>query len=258
VTSRLDGPRGKVERAKKHLHDLEPAIRAFLGTNPYVIGTKRDAETRRLIYYMVSVREPPPTVLGIAGDVLQNLRSALDHLAYQLVLVGTGKPGPFEHVYFPIFDSASEYKAKKGRKVKGMRKEAIDAIDAAKPYKGGNDTLWMLHSLNIVDKHRLLIAVGSAFKGVNIAALAGRAFSDLPDIQVPAFWLRPQDRMCPLKAGDEIFADLPDAEPDENVQFAFGVAFSEPKISECEPMLETLQQMADLVDGLLTAFVPLL
>ncbi len=130
---RLELIKVKVARAKTHLSDLEVELKAFLETKPYVIGTKRDPQTRRVIYFLASVQDTPLSVAAIAGEVLQNLRSGLDHLAYQLVLVGTGKAGPFFHVYFPIYDSEAEYNAKKHARVKGMRQDAIQAIDRPIP-----------------------------------------------------------------------------------------------------------------------------
>lgn len=113
MNDRLAGVEEKIERSKKHIQDLDVAIKAFLKTDPYAVGAKRDPETRRPIYYLTSVQAVPAEVALIAGDIIQNLRSALDHLAYQLVLVGTGKPGPFPHVYFPIFNSATKYEGGK-------------------------------------------------------------------------------------------------------------------------------------------------
>jgi len=146
-----------------------------------------------------------------------------------------------------------------------MRQNAIDAINAVKPYKGGNDTLWRLHKLNNVDKHRLLITVGSRFGSVNITPTLQRemerAWAEHPtsrnligkDVFPPVF-LNPADRLFPLKAGDELFVDAPDAEVNEKMQFRLGVAFSEPQVAEGEPLLETLQHMADMVDNLVTSF----
>jgi hypothetical protein len=134
----LEGCRAKVERARQHIRDLETAIHAFFNTNPYVVSTKRNPQTRQLVYYVVSVRDTSPVIPIIAGDAFQNLRSVLDHLAYQLVWVGTGGKGPFSRIYFPAkFNSASEYKTERHRQVQGMRPDAIKAIDAVEPYKGG-------------------------------------------------------------------------------------------------------------------------
>jgi hypothetical protein len=259
----------KVERAKEHINELEAEVRSFLDSKPYVIGTKHNPETRQLIYYLISVRETPPNLAAITGDALQNLRSALDHLAYHLVLVGTAKPGPFFHVYFPIADSATKYKAAKARSTQGMRPDAVKAIDAIKPYPGGNDTIWRLHKLNNVDKHRLLITVGSAFRNMDLGGYLIRQMhrslaADDPlrqssgDVTSLQAFFRPADRLFPLEAGDELFIDQSDAEVDEKLQFAFDVAFGEPQVVEGEPLLETLKQMADVVGQLIPAFKPLL
>jgi hypothetical protein len=46
---------------------------------------------------------------------------------------------------------------------------------------------------------------------------------------VHAFF-RPGDRMFPLKIGDELFIDSPDAKVNEKMQFRFDVAFGEPQV----------------------------
>ena len=161
MTDGLEGVRVKFRRAERHIQEVMTAIEAFRATEPYEIDTRRDPETRRLIYYLSKASDVPANVSVIASEVLQSLRSALDHIAYQLVVAGTGQHGPFTHVYFPIFDSETAYNAQKARYVRGMRQDAIDAIDALRPYKDGNDALWKLHKLNIIDKHRLLVTVGA-------------------------------------------------------------------------------------------------
>lgn len=259
ASDRLEGVKTKVERAKHHVNELEAALRAFYKTNPYVGATKRDPQTRKLVYYLVSVRDVPPDISVIAGEVLQSLRSALDHLAYQLVLVGTGQPGPFNHVYFPIFDSASKYEAGKLGQIKGMRQDAIDAIGAIKPYKGGNDVLWRLHKLNNVDKHRLLVTTTSQMRSADLGAFVSSQMPLLPDGTRPILsaFIK-EGRMFPAKAGDELFIDVPDAEPNEHLKFRFEVAISEPQILEGEPIRETLHEMTDLVDRLIPIFKPLI
>ena len=265
---RLALVRVKIERAKQHIRELNAEVKSFFDTHPYVIGTKRNPQTRQLIYYVTSVRETPITLAAIAGDVLQNLRSALDHLAYQLVLVGTSGVGSAYHVSFPIADDAAKYKSESIRKVKGMRQDGIDAINAIKPYKGGNDTLWRLHKLNNIDKHRFLITVGSAFRSINLMAHAEQVFrqvlasdpnfSDFGEVKLPKAFFKSADRLFPLKAGDELFIDVPDAKVNEKMEFSFDVAFGEPQVVEGESLLETLQHMADLVDHLVFSFAPLL
>jgi len=258
----------KIERALVHIGELKSECSRFVESSPYLVQVRRAPLTRRPIYYVASVQHTPHQIALIAGDVLQNLRSALDHLAYQLVVVGKNSPGPFSHVYFPIADNAEKYLAERNRKVAGMREYAIAAIDAVKPYQGGNDLLWRLHRLNNIDKHRLLIAVGSAYRSVNVGGVLERHLrttlesspamahlsKDLPKMDV---FIKPADKLCPLKAGDELFVGLPDAPFDEPMQFRFEVAFGEQEVKG-EPILETLHHMADMVSHLVDDFTPFL
>src|SRR6266498_2524823 len=110
----------KLKRAKQHLEELKGAMHSFFASNPYKIGTKREAQTRRLIYYLTEVKEVPPTIAVISGDIIQNLRSSLDHLAYSLFLNETKGTLPGRHIYFPIEKDSETYEKEKARKTKSM------------------------------------------------------------------------------------------------------------------------------------------
>lgn len=270
----------RIERARKHLRELEGEVNAFLATEPYKVGVKRDPDTRRMIYYVTEVRDTPAPLGAIAGDVIHSARTALDHLAYQLVLVGTGRPGPFKRVYFPIADSAVEYEAAKTKETTLMPAAAMAAIDALKPYRGGNDVLWRLHRLDDVDKHRVLLTVGSNFESVNVApVVAPPPVGSAPDLTGSmegsgwppdkiasvrelaakmALFSKPADRPFSLTVGAELLIDAPDAEPNPAIQFRLGVALSEPSVIDGEPMVETLQAMIATVEKVAVSFKALL
>ena len=40
-------------------------------------------------------------------------------------------------------------------------------VDALKPFRGGNDTLWQLAQLSNIEKHRLLLTVGTVYDSVD-------------------------------------------------------------------------------------------
>src|SRR5438309_6733807 len=88
ASEKLLSARLKIEWAKKHILDLDTALRMFYSTNPYKVGTKHDPQTRELIYYLAGIAPTPAHIPLMVADVLQNLRSSLDHLAYQLFMVG--------------------------------------------------------------------------------------------------------------------------------------------------------------------------
>jgi hypothetical protein len=254
----------KVERAKKHITDVQFATLNFLKTNPYKVTTKRNPNTRQLIYYLSAVEPVQPSIALIAGDAIQNLMSALDHLAYQIVCAGTNNYPPNPNwIYFPIQDDATKYHAKKLGKIEGARQSAIEAIDTIKPYKGGNDLLWMLYKLNNIEKHRFLITVGSMFQNVNIGPCMIQDLWNHPDFQtdgeiMPAFdfFVQPADVLFPLKVGDELLVDVPDAKVNENMQFRFGVALSEPQVVQAQSVMELLIQLVGLVEGIVNTLKP--
>src|SRR5437762_1962045 len=100
----------KVERAKKHVNELETALVTFKLSKPYKIGTLRNPKTPQLLHYqLIEAANVPANISLICGDILQNLRSALDHLACQLIITGGGEIGIDSG--FPIFDTAAKYKA---------------------------------------------------------------------------------------------------------------------------------------------------
>jgi len=91
-----------------------------------------------LVYYLSKVQPIPATIAPIAGDAIQNLRTALDHLAWQLFQIGTGGAIINRKVYFPIADDATKYAAYLSR-LSGFRLDAITTLRTIEPYKGGKD-----------------------------------------------------------------------------------------------------------------------
>ena len=260
--SKFDSALQKTERAKFHIQNLQSAVRAFHETKPYKIGTKRDPQTRKLIYHVLEVTPVPGHVAVILGDALQNLRTSLDHVAHQLWR-DAGHRGDGRHVQFPIAADAAKYVTQSPRMVEGIGQPAVDAIRSLEPYKGGNgaysDALWRLNQLNNIDKHRLLITVGSAFQSVNLGAVLSAKMASFTGKPVPIIdaFFRPADRLCPLKAGDELYITGPD-EPNENPQFRFNVALNEPGVVDAQPFEEVLIESVQAVDGVIAKLTPLL
>ena len=171
MTDTLRLIKAKVTRAKQHIQDFQLGLKAFHDTKPYAVGMNEDAQAGKRIYYVTKVDPIPDNIATIAADVLQNLRSPLDQIAYQFVLAARGGAEPNWPVYYPISGSAADYPALRNGNIKGVRQEVIDAIDATEPYKGGKGhVLWQLNGLNKTDKHRLIVAAGSFSAGVEITA----------------------------------------------------------------------------------------
>ncbi len=155
------GHRFKLERADEHLKRLEDDVLRWLGTQPYRFIYEFNPESNEKIV-RVEVIDAPPVKFGITiGDIVHNLRSALDNLAYELALAHTGDPLPreiAENSEFPIFSRPMTL-GQRERRIGGIHPEAQAIIEGLQPYNRENqpspDPLWLLYNLSNVDKHRL-------------------------------------------------------------------------------------------------------
>lgn len=136
-------------------------------------------------------------------------------------------------------------------------------LDSLKPYKGGADALWRLHELNKIDKHRLLLTacVTSDARSMTPAereTIVTRFLGSHPN-RTPPDLTRTLKAVIPvpLKAGDKLYT-VPHSEMDQQMNFHFDVAFNEPQIMECKPVVEALHEMANLVGKIVLDFDPLL
>ncbi|MBP6884612.1 MAG: hypothetical protein KBC17_02180 [Candidatus Pacebacteria bacterium] len=264
----------KIERAKEHLQELQKEMGTFFVAAPYKVETKLNAD-RKIVYFVSEVKETPEKMAVITGEVIACLRSALDNVAYQLVLNGTGASFSTEKIYFPISDDLAKYDINKVKMLKGATPAAITAIDTMQPYKGANDLLWKLNKLNNIDKHRLLITVGSSFRSADLGAYMLPMMREMrknlqqahpeqypepiPDIKLSAFFA-PADREFPLKVGTELLIGAIDEKPNPDMAFKFEVGFNEPEadITNGEPLMETLQNMMQAVEKVVIDLKPYL
>ena len=259
----------KIARAEKHAADLETEVKTFLFSRPYEVSVMRDSAGKP-VYYLSSVKPTPLGLSSITGDAIQNLRSALDHLAFQLFLSGTaGKDGEGRHIYFPIGEDKDGFERSLGGKTGGIQSAAIEAINNIEPFAGGKGhQLWILEQLNNTDKHRSLITVGSALRSVDIGSHLMRSIEKSmakdkatwgdtkpPEMNLP---LVPADRMFPLKVGDILFIGAAGDEFDEKMKFAFDVSLNEPGVVDGRPLIETLQQLIKAVKDVIPFLEPFL
>ena len=149
----------KIFRAEEH-HDAFVAQmrRRFQGhTGELIMETDPTSNVRKL-----TVEVPIPDIFPlILRDCLDNLRSALDYMVWELVLATKGVPS--EANAFPVCDSAKYFKDAIGRRLTGLSDEMVAEIDFLQPYHRGNDfashPFWILNKLANVNKHRRIILV---------------------------------------------------------------------------------------------------
>ena len=120
---------------------------------------------------------------------------------------------------------------------------------AVQPYVSGDETLWHIHELDRIDKHRLLITAVAGFNEWRVDAGYG---------QGPRF---PQSATVPLEVGYEI-VNIPTStyhrESHDNFKLKTDIAFGQSEIVGGKSILETLNKMAIVVDDIITRFEPYL
>lgn len=174
----LRGARAKLQRAEEHLGQLITEHELFLQRNPYRMLPERDIKPGYDILWRAKIVEQPPLEKwsSLAGECVHALRSALDHTAFELVQIN--RPGT-DYAEFPIFkdkylvdDNGGVRLNKKGvprllwrekgpSKLPGVDRAPLAQIKWLQPYRRRDtnerfDPLWLIHAMDIIDKHRRL------------------------------------------------------------------------------------------------------
>lgn len=151
-------PDFKIQWAKKHLDTLKTSIERFNELYPYEIRTEEEPKSGQ---YIIRIIHPPilealDAVLAF-GDFIACLRTSLDYLAWQLVLIANCTPS--RETSFPICDrNTIDNQVRLAKATFGIQEEAIFIIKSFQPYHYKEDFkqshLWRLHKLWNIDKHR--------------------------------------------------------------------------------------------------------
>jgi hypothetical protein len=150
----------KLERAEEHLDTLDARIGEYLVGKPYTSIREYDPQHDTRPAGIRITKQPPTSLALVIGDYLHNLRSGLDHLAWQLVIASGGQPST--RTEFPIYKDSAVYQRGTGGVViyPFLAPDVGTFIESLQPYHRGEDAvlhpLWVLHELSNIDKHRTL------------------------------------------------------------------------------------------------------
>jgi hypothetical protein len=258
----------KLDRANKHISDLNSLWDACRVAHPNLLRIERDPQSGDVHYFVEDMTPIPIEISLIAGDSIQNLRTALDHLAYAMVERAGGKVN--SQTSFPIFKSAADYAdAKDGvtRKVSGLSSFAMQKLALHQPYKGGNDKLWILHCLNNIDKHRLLLTVGhdvgvrsllpSEKRTLNTTFAVGRPGAATLKFEGMFMNFVQPITFMPLQIGDKLFT-LAATDADENMTLSIDIAINEAGILRGMSLILILRLISAEVSLIVNDFAPFL
>jgi hypothetical protein len=178
----LDSVRHKIFRAQTHFAELQAEIHRYFQTNPGKVVRKAEGDPNQYIGTF-QARGPIPARLPIIiGDCLQNLRSSLDYLVWELVLATNNEPG--KHNMFPVCSTLEAFNNQvlKQRRLDGVAPDADAEIKALQPYHEGQDfdkaVLWVTDDLCNINKHRrlLVISLSSGMGDIETKTVDGQLF----------------------------------------------------------------------------------
>lgn len=243
----------KINRAKQHIMDLRAEFDAFLNANPHTYAVKyeydRDAYSQ-MQDLRISVEFEKnvcvPEIFGLLiGDAAHNLRSALDHLMWELIGPVNGPQD--KRLTFPMADIRTNYDS------------AIDGLQATpaatkkflkcfEAYSRGNGkALYGLHILDRTDKHRVINPIVAAAR---ISGLRDhREQTVYPDISARIG--ENGEAIFPIN-----FRAIP-SEGQRDFKVTLDVFFSNVEFFPGKPVLPALVELTDHVIDVREAFVDL-
>jgi len=157
----LRGVLAKYNRSSELYDDLREEMDSFFNSDPGPHSSMGEFDHEAWEWVeRVQIHEPPPIRFGvILGDVVHNLRSALDHLVWQTTLLDGGTPD--RGTQFPIVTKSAEaFERTADRQIPGLSAEHRELIRQVQPFLAGSDAdphpLAVLALLSNTDKHQIV------------------------------------------------------------------------------------------------------
>lgn len=261
--------RAKIRRAKEHFNTLYGEFERFVNSHPYEIRQEFEPDapeigpapsTVYVVYY-------PTATLSwhwplLLGEMFYNLRSALDHVVYDL--------GPRHRSEFPIFTDRDAFYAvelKEGYalpavnsglfKIRGITDERTrDAIEAAQPFNVGQEegrysVLWLLQELCNIDKHRTFHLCRRQTRRVEITPPKGVNLWSMGFYVVQAPALEGRTVLAS-------YAPLFGRQMEMNVEITFDIAFDEGELPQltgesvtavCRAIIDYVERLVGIVEA---------
>ena len=259
----VEQPLLKVDRAKKHINELDRVLTAYLVKRPFRWSSMPDTKPGEVRYFIEQEKPIPDDVALIIGDAAHNLRSALDLLCF--AMVGAKTPRPWD-VQFPFTRKPDAViGAIAQRQIKFAGDDVQRAIVALKPYPDGHPWLYELHQLDVGDKHKLIITIGST---AVMSAAELNAFVAAPLIDLTAEVARNMRIRWPVSTSITVIGD-PNrfgtsrherrAQNKSNLQAPFEVVFGPKQPFADQAVVPQLRQLAigiaDIVNDLARTYI---
>jgi hypothetical protein len=168
----MESADAKLARAYEHFETYNTAAAEFVRSVERNIVQKVNSKTgAKWLVFWEADQFPPIRLSAIVGDVVFNLRCALDHIVCGLVRKAD-QTAECEKLGFPICTTEKAFNdAIKAKRLVGVSVEAVRRIRSVQPFHSPENSrmlhpLWLLHDLNNRDKHRAVhLTFGATHSG---------------------------------------------------------------------------------------------
>ncbi|MEZ2345353.1 hypothetical protein [Microcoleus sp.] len=243
----------KINRAKEHHESLKTNVNEFLesANKSLTQSSYHSDDGLRVILRATCPLEVNLKISVIAGEIVHQLRSSLDHLLCALIYQAGHSPG--RTTQFPICTSRESYEeqVKRGR-IKGVSPAAEKLIEQSQPFTNPtpNETIInVVSTLNNWDKHNaLVISAAAAQVGQNIEIGGSGA-------EITAF-ANPEVIKFEGGNADYFYIQLAKPEPSITVKSSIDLkmAIEVNKDGKIAPLIEVMGQLIAGIEGTIELF----
>lgn len=150
----------KIHRATEHFNELNAL---FQKKRPFTYILETNTKTGQRATFAKRNEAVINRAALICGDVVHNIRAALDHAYWEIVSPVATTDKEMRNLQFPFSETEARLdEAIKTRLADRVSPAFYQALLDLKPHgePGGNEFLALIHKLDILDKHKLLIPTG--------------------------------------------------------------------------------------------------
>lgn len=123
-----------MRQAGVHLGTFAEACDNYVRTSHVGFGYERDPAAGSIKVKLQADAEPPMLLGAIAGDILHNLRSALDSIAWAACQRSGVSPGIEKDVYFPIGSDPAGWASLAGRQLPSVKGSQLEVFRQLQPW----------------------------------------------------------------------------------------------------------------------------
>ena len=238
----LNGAYARVKRANQHISNLKRRETAYIRKHKDRLVFNVEPDTGRVKLQWLGSEAVIPALFNIlVGEVIYNLRAALDYLIYELAILDSGTVQ--NGTQFPICDDKRDFDGRRATRLKGLSGAHVTAIERLQPYCGCTWT-GLLRDVSNPDKHRELSILQGLITGkfkIFVGTQAELRELDWTDNSIPTTEL-PLGGKIEIKPGEEAYVEG---------NLALYIAFSDGL-----PVIETLKSLQSSVSLTLDTFKP--